>query len=126
MSTWQDPIITQQQANSLLAQPGHVMLEHEGSHLLARIIPGAPADVITLFTPEANRRKGHARTLLTQLIAQASQAGCPAITLEVRASNTPAITLYESVGFTQAATRKAYYSNPAEDALILTRSLPKP
>lgn len=123
MSNWHDPILSEAQAAALLAQPGHVLLRHQGSHLLARVIAGSPADIITLYTPPQHRRQGHARALLNQLIDQATQTGCAHITLEVRASNTAAIALYESFDFTQAATRKAYYSNPAEDALILTRSL---
>jgi ribosomal protein S18 acetylase RimI-like enzyme len=123
MTNWHDPILTEAQAKALLAQPGHILLEHNGSHLLARIISGTPADILTLYTPEQSRRQGHARTLLNQLVAEATKANCPAITLEVRASNTAAISLYESVNFTHTATRKAYYTNPAEDALILTRSL---
>ncbi len=123
MSGWHDPILSEHQAHVLMAQPGHVMLRHEGSHLLGRIIPGVPADIITLFTPLQNRRKGHARVLMERLIGQATQSGCPAITLEVRASNAAAIGLYQSMDFDEVATRKAYYSNPVEDALILTRSL---
>jgi ribosomal-protein-alanine N-acetyltransferase len=42
-------------------------------------------------------------------------------TLEVRASNEPARQLYESLGFTVAATRPRYYTQPEEDALILLR-----
>lgn len=123
MSIWHDPILSEAQAAALLAQPGHVLLKHQGSHLLASLIAGMPADIITLYTPPQSRRQGHARTLLNQLIAQATQTGCTAITLEVRASNTAAIALYESMDFTHVGTRKAYYTNPAEDALILTRSL---
>lgn len=123
MSHWRDPILTEAQAKALLAQPGHVLLEANESHLLARLIPGAPADIITLFTPETHRRKGHARALLNQLVELALETGCPAITLEVRASNTPAITLYEALGFSQTATRKTYYQDPAEDARVLTLAL---
>lgn len=41
--------------------------------------------------------------------------------LEVRATNEPAIGLYKKHGFVEIATRKNYYSNPTEDALILKR-----
>ena len=43
------------------------------------------------------------------------------LTLEVRASNTPAIALYEKHGFYQVGRRKDYYDDPKEDALLLTR-----
>ena len=41
--------------------------------------------------------------------------------LEVRPSNTAAIALYESFGFTERGRRHNYYDLPKEDALILTR-----
>ena len=43
------------------------------------------------------------------------------ITLEVRESNIPAISLYTQYGFSQVGKRKNYYSNPSEDALLLTK-----
>lgn len=42
------------------------------------------------------------------------------LTLEVRASNTAAIALYEKYGFRQAGRRKGYYEDPREDALLMT------
>ena len=43
------------------------------------------------------------------------------LTLEVRASNDPARALYESLGFAHVGTRRNYYQNPKEDALILRK-----
>jgi ribosomal-protein-alanine N-acetyltransferase len=45
--------------------------------------------------------------------------------LEVRSSNTPAVSLYQSLGFLEYGRRKDYYSNPMEDAILMERaSLP--
>ena len=44
------------------------------------------------------------------------------LTLEVRASNAPAIALYRKHGFQEAGRRKDYYRDPTEDALLLTRT----
>ncbi|MBR2525902.1 ribosomal protein S18-alanine N-acetyltransferase [bacterium] len=41
------------------------------------------------------------------------------LTLEVRVSNTPAIKLYEKYSFKSLGTRKGYYQNNNEDALIM-------
>ena len=41
--------------------------------------------------------------------------------LEVRASNVPAISLYEKLGFYEVGRRKNYYRNPREDALIMRK-----
>jgi len=43
------------------------------------------------------------------------------IMLEVRKSNIPAISLYESLGFKREGKRKRFYRAPEEDALILTK-----
>jgi [ribosomal protein S18]-alanine N-acetyltransferase len=67
------------------------------------------------------RRRGLGRALLTHVLAEAAAIGAPKATLEVRASNTPAIALYEAGGFVRAAVRPAYYTHPIEDALILWR-----
>lgn len=43
------------------------------------------------------------------------------ITLEVRESNIPAICLYEKTGFENVGIRPNFYSNPTENAVIMTR-----
>lgn len=43
------------------------------------------------------------------------------ITLEVRKSNYPAISLYEKMGFDKIGIRPKFYSNPTEDAVIMTK-----
>ena len=67
------------------------------------------------------RRKGVARGLILALIGELKQRGSHCLTLEVRASNAPARTLYESLGFAHVGTRRNYYQNPKENALILRK-----
>ncbi len=43
------------------------------------------------------------------------------VTLEVRESNIKAINLYSHFGFESVGKRKSYYSNPKEDAILMTR-----
>ncbi len=68
------------------------------------------------------RRKGVAQQLLDVFIAFAKGHHLAFLTLEVRASNTPAILLYGKNGFRSAGRRKNYYEFPKEDAIIMTRS----
>jgi len=75
----------------------------------------------TLAVAPADRRRGLATALLRHVMADAAAAGATKATLEVRASNTAAIALYERLGFRIAATRPGYYAKPTENALILWR-----
>ena len=67
------------------------------------------------------RRKGIAEALITVLVENLKRMGSHCLTLEVRASNAPAIALYEKLGFSEIGRRKNYYRNPREDALILRK-----
>lgn len=77
--------------------------------------------VILIAVAPAWRRRGVARQLLCQAMAQARTLGCTRATLEVRVSNTPALQLYYSLRFAPVGTRPKYYLRPTEDALILWR-----
>lgn len=70
--------------------------------------------------PDA-RRKGVAEALILALVEGLREKKSHCLTLEVRASNLPAINLYEKLGFSQIGRRKNYYHNPKEDALILRK-----
>lgn len=74
----------------------------------------------------SHRRQGLGRALLTHVLADADAIGAPNATLEVRASNAAAIALYAAGGFVRAGLRRAYYTHPVEDALILWRGRPGP
>lgn len=64
------------------------------------------------------RRRGIASVLMEAAIGACD--GCSSLSLEVRVSNTPAISLYEKHGFSNVGCRKRFYSNPREDAYIMT------
>jgi ribosomal-protein-alanine N-acetyltransferase len=67
------------------------------------------------------RAQGIGTGLLHHVLAEAKDLGARRATLEVRASNVQARRLYERLGFYVAGTRRNYYTNPVEDALILWR-----
>ena len=65
-------------------------------------------------------RRGHAATeLLMRVLEDGGKLGAKRATLEVRRSNEFARLLYERFGFTVAGVRRAYYTKPVEDALVL-------
>lgn len=65
------------------------------------------------------RRKHIGEALLTSIIDECYRNMAKYITLEVRVSNTPAISLYEKYGFKSLGARKGYYQDNNEDALIM-------
>ena len=67
------------------------------------------------------RGHGLGQALLEFILALWADRGAERATLEVRRSNEVAINLYKKLGFTVAGTRKDYYTEPVEDALILWR-----
>lgn len=69
------------------------------------------------------RGRGLGTALMRRVLTEARRIGAVRATLEVRASNEGAIRFYQQMGFTVTATRPRYYTNPAEDALILWREL---
>jgi [ribosomal protein S18]-alanine N-acetyltransferase len=75
----------------------------------------------TLAVSPAARRQGLATALLEHVLGEAVAAGATKATLEVRASNSAALHLYERLGFHVAARRPNYYTKPEEDGLILWR-----
>ena len=79
------------------------------------------SDVMNVAVHPDWRRQGIAEQLIVHLIDQLKSRGSHALMLEVRASNAPAIALYEKLGFRQVGLRKNYYRNPKEDALILRK-----
>jgi ribosomal-protein-alanine N-acetyltransferase len=69
-----------------------------------------------------HRRSGVATALLTRVLSEGAKLGARRATLEVRTSNLPARLLYERLGFSVAGVRRAYYTKPVEDAIILWRA----
>lgn len=66
----------------------------------------------------AQRRRGIAKTLMQALMEAAEKRAAKSIFLEVRESNSAAMSLYEGCGFQQYGRRKSYYANPSEDGLL--------
>ncbi len=67
------------------------------------------------------RRKGVASSLLNKVFAFAKEKRLSFVSLEVRPSNTAAVSLYEKAGFKEEGRRKDFYRLPREDALIMTK-----
>lgn len=82
-------------------------------------------DMMNIAVAPEFRRQGVAEALVNALVSCLKEKDVMGLLLEVRASNTAAIALYNKLGFIQVGRRPAYYRNPKEDALILRKELTK-
>ena len=100
----------------LVAVEGETVAGYIGSQTVV-----GETDMMNVAVHPDFRRRGIAEALISTLIDNLKQMESHCLTLEVRASNGPAIALYEKLGFSEIGRRKNYYRNPREDALILRK-----
>ena len=115
--------------HSLLRQRGGFtrVVERGGDlagYLFARMLP-PDCDLENIAVAPAHRRAGVARLLLDALFAECRAQKVAHVMLEVRVSNDPAQALYRGLGFKLAGLRRGYYTDPAEDALLMRIDVPK-
>ncbi len=75
-------------------------------------------DITNVLVDKAYREHGIAEHLLRYLMQEGEKIGVRNFTLEVRITNTPAIKLYEKLGFVSEGVRPGFYDDPKEDAVI--------
>jgi len=80
-------------------------------------------EILNLAVEPAERRRGVAGRLLEAALERGRGRGVKRIYLEVRASNAGAIAFYEHGGFVRTGRRPRYYTEPLEDAWVLSRKL---
>ena len=96
-----------EEANGVVGYAGAWLVYDEGQITNIAIIPSA-------------RGKGYGSELTKQLIDECFKRGMHEIFLEVRISNLPALAMYRNLGFSVKGIRKDYYSEPKEDAYIMS------
>ena len=87
------------------------------------LVIGETAQILTVGTVPAQRRRGVARRLVADLLAHARAARATEVLLEVRVDNDAARALYAAEGFTEIATRKGYYAHGRVDAVVMRRDV---
>lgn len=80
-------------------------------------------EILNLAVRKANRRKGEGGALLESALAELKGGGVTHVYLEVRESNSGAISLYLGHGFSKTGKRKSYYHDPEEAAVLLEKKL---
>lgn len=98
----------------LVARRGTAVVGYAGLMVIV-----GDAHVTTVAVAPAHQHQGAATRLLLVLLRDAVDLGARRITLEVRASNRSAQSLYSRFGFAPAGVRKGYYVDNREDAVIM-------
>ena len=80
-------------------------------------------DIANVAVTKSYRGQGIAISLINHAIDYAKSKNVSNMMLEVRESNTPAIKLYEKLGFATVGIRKNYYTQPKENALLMTKTI---
>jgi ribosomal-protein-alanine acetyltransferase len=111
-----------------IRRPGSILLAaHAGREVsgfvLGRTINSEPpeAEIYNIGTRPVFRRLGIGSALLREFIKASENAGIVAIWLDVRSSNTSAISFYKRFGFLKSGIRRNFYTGPREDADVMVR-----
>ena len=100
----------------LVAVDGDTVAGYVGSQTVM-----GESDMMNVAVDPRYRRQKIAQQLICKLIEMLNARDSKVLTLEVRKSNIPAISLYQKLGFLQIGCRPNYYRNPKEDALIMRK-----
>ncbi len=76
--------------------------------------------IYNVAVEKSSRKNGVGSALIQTLVNYGKKNGFAFITLEVRESNAAARSLYSSFGFIKVGERKDYYSDPTENAVLMT------
>jgi ribosomal-protein-alanine N-acetyltransferase len=88
--------------------------------LVARVT-GDEAEILNMAVDTVHRRKRIGSTLLSAAISAAQAQSAKDIYLEVRESNSAAISFYRQHGFEKTSERRGYYSSPTENAVVMKK-----
>lgn len=111
--------------SSICSEGGMCYVATSGGELCAYLIGRVIApegEVYRIATLPKFRRRGIAYRLLDYAVKTERGRGLECLFLEVRSQNVPAVNLYRSYGFRDMGTRKNYYSNPTDDAIVMIKA----
>ena len=120
MDAWSEKSVASELTNQLslwlVAVDGDRVAGYVGSQTVCD-----ETDMMNVAVTADFRRRGIGEKLVNALVEELKAMDSHCLTLEVRASNTPAQAMYEKLGFVEIGRRPRYYQNPKEDALILRK-----
>ena len=88
-------------------------------------VTAGESHILNLSIGREHQRQGFGRQFIEFLVDEARAQDAQTMLLEVRPSNTAAISCYNSAGFNEIGSRKDYYpaANGREDALLFARHI---
>lgn len=105
-----------------------ILLAYEDKRLIGYLILYfvlEDGEIARIAVEDSYRRQGVATKMLRELECLCEDNGVNKLLLDVRESNEGACRFYEKQGFVRDGVRKNYYSDPAEDGILMSRELGK-
>ena len=91
------------------------------AYVIGRLI--APeGEIYRVAVAPHKRQRGIGYRLLDYAVKTSKGQGLERLFLEVRSRNVPAINLYRAYGFKEIDTRKNYYKDPQDDAIVMLKA----
>lgn len=118
---WSDNTFRGEIQNTSISFP-FVVVRRPGDEVVAYIVFWQIRDDVQVNNIAVHpdcRGLGIGESLMRFAVAKVRGEGAAFMTLEVRQSNTAALTIYEKLGFEVLGTRKNYYTKPDEDAFVM-------
>ena len=99
----------------------HLLLEKRDGSVVGYVIYSdvqGDAELLRIAVDKSYRRRGVASVLMQNMLDELTESGAERVSLEVRAHNISAVSLYKKFGFVDIFIRENYYTDPEDDALI--------
>ena len=104
----------------------HAWVAVEGDQVVGYLFGRVAADeaeILNVAVHPEHRRLGVARHLLETALRQFRAVNARTVYLEVRSANETALAFYRSHDFKPVGTRRRYYQNPSDDAVVMARPI---
>lgn len=121
----QEPWSFQMLASSFESEAFYGIVAEDGGEIIGYggiTVTFDTADIANVAVTEAFRKSGVGSSILTKLLKIAESKGAKKVFLEVRVSNSAAMSMYLKFGFKGVHARTRYYAN-GEDCLVMTKEL---
>lgn len=118
LQTWTDASLHGQQQSGSLAFTAKTPQDCVVGYIIGRAVADE-LEIYRIAVARQYQRQGIAMLLMSKLIQEAKKRHAATAFLEVSKDNSAAIGLYEKCGFKLIHTRKKYYTNTGEDALVM-------